>query len=46
MEMEEIVKILFVVLILALMVGIIVVLLSGKGGELLASIRDTLRFGR
>ena len=46
MEMEEIVKILIVVLVLVLMIGVIVVLFSGKGGDILSSIKNMLRFGR
>ena len=46
MEMEEIVKLLIVVLVLVIMVGAIIFLFKGKGGELLDSIRNVLRFGR
>lgn len=45
MEMEEIVKILIFVLVLVIMVGA-VIMFQGKGGELLDSIRNILRFGR
>jgi len=45
MEMEEIVKILIFVIVLVIMVGA-VVMLTGKGGAVLDSIRDLLRFGR
>lgn len=44
MEMEEIVKILIAVLILVLMIGFIALVFSGKGGELLDSVKNTLRF--
>lgn len=46
METKEVVKILIVVLVLLLMVGIIVVLFKGKGGDVLSSIKNMLRFGR
>ena len=46
MEMEEIVKILIVVAVLVLMVGAIFVLFTGKGGELLDSVRRVLRLGK
>ncbi|MFH1290975.1 MAG: hypothetical protein ABIH79_00250 [archaeon] len=46
MEMEEIVKILIAVVVLVIMVGAIIFLFKGKGGELLNSIRNVLRFGR
>ena len=46
MEMEEIVKMVIFVLILIVMVGAVGVLLSGKGMEILGSVRDLLRFGR
>lgn len=45
MEMEEIVKILIVVLVLVLMVGVVIILFKGKGGEVLASIKNFMRFG-
>jgi len=45
MEMEEIVKILIFVVVLVIMVGA-VIMLTGKGGALLDSIRNVLRFGR
>ncbi|MFH1238323.1 MAG: hypothetical protein V1491_02710 [archaeon] len=44
--MEEIVKILIAVVVLVIMVGAIIFLFKGKGGELLNSIRNVLRFGR
>ena len=46
MGIGEIVKIVIVVLILALMVGVIIILLRGKGGETLDIIRNLLRFGK
>ncbi len=46
MEMEEIVKILIVVVVLVIMIGAVVFLLKGKGGGLLDSIRNFLRFGK
>lgn len=46
METEEIVKMVVFVLILAIMVWATTVLLSGKGMDVLASIKDLLRFGR
>ncbi len=46
MEIEEIVKILIFVLVLVIVVGGGVVLLSGKGFDVVNSIKDILRFGR
>ena len=49
MEMEELVKILIVVVVLVLVIGVIYVLLRGKGfGEegILAGIKNLFRFGR
>ena len=46
MEMEQIVKLLIFVVILVVLVGGIILLLSGRGGEMLDSIRNVLRFGR
>lgn len=46
MEIEEIVKILIFVLVLVIMVGAVILLFSGKGGDVLDSIRNILRFGR
>ena len=46
MEMEEIVKVLIFVLVLAILVGGVIVLFKGKGFDLLSSIRDILRFGQ
>jgi hypothetical protein len=45
MEIEEIVKMLVFVVFLVVMVGAVVFLFQGKGGELLASIKNILRFG-
>jgi len=45
MEMEEIVKILIFVVVLVIMVGA-VIMFSDKGGQILDSIRNLLRFGR
>jgi hypothetical protein len=46
MEIEEIVKMIIFVLVLVIMVGAVGILLSGKGMEILGSIKDLLRFGR
>ena len=46
MEIEELVKMIVVVIVLVIMVGAIVFLLKGKGGSLLDGIRNILRFGR
>jgi hypothetical protein len=46
MEIEEIVKILVAVLVLIILIGATIFLLKGKGGSLLDSIRNLLRFGR
>ena len=46
MEIEEIVKILVAVIVLVILVGAAIFLLKGKGGALLDSIRNLLRFGR
>ena len=46
MEMEEIVKILIMVVILVIMIGAAIFLFKGRGGDLLNSIRNVLRFGR
>jgi len=46
MEMEEIVKILVAIVILIILVGAAIFLLKGKGGALLDSIKNLLRFGR
>ena len=46
MEVEEIVKILIAIVLLIALVGVVIVLLKGKGGDLLGSIRNILRFGK
>jgi hypothetical protein len=46
MEMEEIVKFLVVVIILILMVGFVIVVLKGKGGDLLGGLKNLMRLGR
>ena len=46
MEMEEIVKILVIVLVLVVMIGAIIFLFKGKGGESLAGIKNIFRFGK
>ena len=46
MEIEEIVKMIIFVLVLVVMVGAVGILLSGKGAEILGSVKDLLRFGR
>ena len=45
MELAEIGKILIAVLVLALMVGIIIVFVQGRGGEVLDAIKNMLRMG-
>jgi hypothetical protein len=45
MEMEEIVKILIFVIVLVVMVGAFI-LFSGKGWDLISSIKGVLRFGK
>jgi hypothetical protein len=46
MEIEEIVKMVIFVIVLIIMVGAVALLLTGKGMEVLGSIRDLLRFGQ
>jgi hypothetical protein len=46
MEMQEIVKLLIVVVILVLLFGAYMVLFRGKGGELLDFVKRLFRFGR
>jgi len=46
MEIEEIVKMIIVVVVLVIMVGAVGLLLTGKGMEVLDSIRNLLRFGQ
>jgi len=45
MEMEEIVRMSIFIVILIIMVGA-VIMFSDKGGQILDSIRNLLRFGR
>lgn len=45
MELEEIVKIIIAIGVLVILVGAVFFLLGEKGGELLNSIKDALRFG-
>ncbi len=47
MDIEsEMVKIIFVIIFLVVMAGAVFFLLNGKGGDILASVRNVLRFGR
>ena len=46
MEMEQIVKLLIFIVFLIILVGGIMLLLSGRGGEMLDSVKNVLRFGR
>jgi hypothetical protein len=46
MELEEIVKIVFILIALVVIVGGVVMLLLGKGGRVMDSIKDVFRFGR
>jgi len=46
METEELIKMLIFVLVLVIMVGAVIIIFKGKGGELLNSIRNIMRFGR
>ena len=43
---SEITKIIIVVIFLLIMIFGIIFLFSGKGGEVLASVRNLMRFGR
>lgn len=45
-EIAELGKIILAIFLLALLVLAVIFLLKGKGGELLASIKNLLRFGR
>ena len=45
MESEELIKMLIFVVILAVVVGGIIFLLKGRGGELLTSVRRAMRTG-
>ena len=46
MEMEQIVKLLIFVVVLAILVGAVIFLLTGKGAGLLDSVKNMLRFGK
>jgi len=46
MEIDEIVKTVIALAILIVLVSGVIMLLSGKGGEIITSIREALRFGR
>ena len=46
MEIEEIVKIVIFVVVLVILVGVVIFLFKGKGGGLLDSVRNFLRFGK
>lgn len=46
MEMEEIVKMLIFIVVLVIMVGAVTFLFGEKGGQILDSIKNILRFGR
>ena len=43
---DELVKILIAVVVLVLMAAGVILLLSGKGGEMWDAVRNVLRFGR
>ncbi len=43
---EELGKIVIAVIVLAVMIGIIIVVFKGKGGEILSSIKNYFRLGR
>ena len=45
-EMSEVGKVLVAILLLAILAFAVITLIKGDGGELLASIKDALRFGR
>ena len=45
MEMEEIVRMLIFVVVLAVVIGGIIFVFKGKGGEVLKSVWRALRFG-
>ena len=46
MELEQLVKMGLFILVLLILVGMAILLLNGKGGELLDSVRRMMRFGR
>lgn len=43
---KELVKIVIVIVVLVIMVGAVIVLLKGRGGEILDVVKNVLRFGR
>ena len=43
--MEEIVKMIIFVVILVVLIGGVILLFKGKGGDILASIKNFFRFG-
>jgi hypothetical protein len=45
MESEELIKLLIFVVVLAVVIGGVVALLSGRGGELLDGLRRSMRTG-
>jgi hypothetical protein len=46
MEIEEMIKMTIFIIVLVILVGGVILLLKGKGGNILDSIRGILRFGR
>ena len=42
----EVVKIIIAIVVLVILVGAVIVLLSGKGGEILEAVKNVLRFGQ
>ena len=42
----EVVKIIIAIVVLVVLVGAVILLLSGKGGEVLDVVKNVLRFGR
>jgi len=46
MELEEIIKIIIAVFVLVILIGGAIFLFSEKGGELLNSLRNIMKFGR
>ncbi len=46
MEIEEIGKIIIALVILALLIGAVILLFSGRGSQVLDAIKNLLRFGR
>jgi len=45
-EIKELMKILLAVILLGILVFAVIFLFKGKGGDLIASIRSMMRFGR